>query len=101
MNQPDILGSAPLDPRVRAEAERHFATGNGHQTAGRAEEAMTEFRTALTLCPDLAEARFNLGILQEMSGALVEARASDEAAALPGLDRALTWGPTLTLTRRR
>ena len=82
MNLPDTSRSAPLDPRIRAEAERHFATGNEHQAAGRAEEAMAEFRVALILCPDLAEAGFNLGILQEKSGALEEARASYEAAAL-------------------
>ena len=80
---PEEFSWPGLPPEVsrRAMAERHFAAGNAHSAAGRSAEARAEFQAALALCPDLAEAGFNLGIEWERSEALEEARDAYQQAA--------------------
>ncbi|HEY4302071.1 MAG TPA: tetratricopeptide repeat-containing glycosyltransferase family protein [Candidatus Didemnitutus sp.] len=60
-------------PDSRAAAEVHFHAGNAFREAGRRDEAMAEFRSALTLDAGMAEAELNLGILLEQDGRLDEA----------------------------
>jgi len=64
----------PANPRVR------FELGNVLLRQGRALEAATEFRQAITLRPEYIEARHNLGAALLRAGALMDAVVAFEAA---------------------
>ena len=57
-----------------------YEDGVDHHAAGRLDEAISAYREAIRLQPDLVEAHINLGVAFEARGALDEAAASYRAA---------------------
>jgi tetratricopeptide (TPR) repeat protein len=54
-------------------AGTHLNMGNVYYIAGRTDEAIDRYRTALRLAPDLADARFNLALAYKKKGLKEEA----------------------------
>lgn len=71
----------------RAEAARHDAAGVRAGDAGKLADALAEFREAIRLAPELADAHLHLGLALERTGKARDALAAyDEALRLrPGL----------------
>jgi spermidine synthase len=77
-----ILGSAYLGAAVPDSAEVHNLVGIAEMRAGRVDEAIREFRQALSKDPRSPNARANLGqILYDQGAVLLESRRYGDAAA--------------------
>ena len=78
-----ILGSAYLGAVVPASAEAHNLIGLAAIRAGRVDDAVREFESALIKEPRSANARANLGQIRYNQGAaLLESRRFDDAATM-------------------
>src|SRR3990172_5605969 len=84
-----LLAGCAGDPS--AKKARHFDRGSQHLAAGKYNEAIIEFRNALQIDSNFADARHGLGLSYRRKGWVVEARAELEgAAALKPEDPALS-----------
>jgi tetratricopeptide (TPR) repeat protein len=70
-------------------ADQRYRLGNAYMASNRVEEAIVQYRKALGIQPDFAEAEGNLGAAYFRAGRFAEAIAADEAALRLTPDSAL------------
>jgi tetratricopeptide (TPR) repeat protein len=76
----DVAGEEKRIADVPADVETHNALGVAYVQLGRVPDALDQFRTALTLAPDHAQAAYNIGVIAMGQQRMSDAIASFEKA---------------------